>query len=289
MPTRWMIAGLAVWCSLSPGCTVTTSHDSFNAADSVKRVQAQAGSPRKQALGNWVEGVPSWSTPTFSQRYVVRGLRDVDIMERQYDTQAGQWSEVTHHGDAGFDIFCAASARQDLFCFAGFAGNGDLVLEQWTAEPVVRAAGGETIPVLTTEGMVVKGLRKVEIYRGPVAEELIALEFDAEGRFMLSLVRSGTVFALLRFDNEPSATPVVVSDSLTIPELAVVKRMRKLHHQTYGRVWELQDEVMFSIKVAFLDQDNDGVFDGSPLIGNRAFFAAAGFEDYDSWLSLLGP
>lgn len=257
---------------------------------------AQVQSPLPSAaagLGSWSEGVPVWSTSTESQRFVIRGFRDVEVIDRKLNATTGQWSSVTHYGSASFSVRDGASAGEDQLCFAGFAADGDFVLERWSLVPVAATSstGGPSAQVLNQDGLPLKRMRKTEICRGPVADELRGIEFDAEGRYIMAHVVLQSQHLLYRFDNQENTDPVVVMDAYSLPELPLMTTMVKAHSSTYGRVLLLDDAPGgdYGIRVALVDPDNDGHFDAPPMVGDRAYFMAAGFYDPGAWVSLVGP
>lgn len=246
------------------------------------------GSPSGDAAEWSPGGVPTWITSTFKQVYTIRDFRDVEVLDRQLNPQTGEWASFTFYGSASFDIVRAASAHQDLFCFAGFAVDGDFVVETWRAVPLTQTVDGATVPVTTSEGLAVKRFRKQEIYRGRLVDGLVELEFDFEGRFIMALAEDDGVRWLYRFENEPNTQPQVFSGTPVLPELAEMSFMQKFQHTDLGRVWLLWDEPAYDVQIAFLDDDNDGVFDGTPMVGDRQYYESAGFQDPDVWNDLLG-
>ncbi len=130
---------------------------------------------------------------------------------------------------------------------------------------------------------------KVEIYRGPLAPEVIDLGFDPEQRFLMALLRDGTDVFLFRFDNAASTTPTLVVDSLSVPEAGAMQTIQRWNHEVLGRVRLLSDGPAYSTRIALVDSDNDGSFDGAPIIGDRTIFVTSGIDRCDLWDDLLGP
>lgn len=266
-------------------------------ADLAKEAPLEAAiqsSPSEQDHSEWTEGVLAWRTPTFEQSYGASNFSFVTFTDRQLNSGTGEWSERTVAGSTAFDIVRIASARRDLFCVAGLTQSGSLVLERWELIPVMVTVslpegGTATTAALDGNGMVIKRLAKTELYRGPLATEIHGLDYDDDDRFILCLTSHSGLYALYRFESSSFSTPVALLDSGTLPELAQMSFLSKHDHTLLGRVWRLDDNLIFSVRILFIDSDNDGAFDGSPVVGDRAFYATTGLDEYEQWDSLTSP
>lgn len=240
------------------------------------------GSYDDSGVVTWIDG---WD---FIQRYFCVDFSDLSVRDDQFDPETGELKTRTHSSSASFDILYVASARLDLFCVAGFAPNGDFVLERWKLKPKVAYPGGP--PATDLNGMVIKAFKKTEIFRGPLASELIDVDFDPEARFMIALVRDpGGDYVLYRFDNAPSTTPVWLYDSVVLPELAAMTFLNRFDHYQLGRVWSMDDDFDYQLRILLIDSDNDGVFEDPPLIGDPTFYEANGLDTPEDWDDLRSP
>ena len=229
--------------------------------------------------GFWEPGSVVWRDSTHQQDLHMTDFEFVDIVDRYYDPPTGTWIEGVTHGSTSYSILRFGSAGADWFCFAGLAGNGDFVLERWKLKPKGGMVPPPPYPLL-------KIIKKIEVYRGQLADKVAGVGFDPERRFIIALLRDSAGTYLYRFDHQPSATPVLLYDESTLPELASMTTLDRYDHAVVGRVWTMQDNWIYSVQVVLIDSDNDGEFEGPPLIGNRTFFQAAGLNDPTQWDNL---
>ena len=250
----------------SGGTDATAARDDADAAG------AEAG------LGFMEEGMPIWSNGNFRQTLFATNFRDIRVLDEM--KSGGTWSSLSFTRTANFDVLRVASATRDVFALAGFDEDGDFVLQRWKLQSNIAVEP----PVLVPKHFVV-----VEIFRGPLAPEIRALEFDAETRFILALLRDPPISTLYRFENVPGATPTVHSDSTAVPALAVMNYMKKFDHSEVGRLWRLDDNPVYNFRVFLVDFENDGVFDGPPFPITRLAWESTGLDAYDFWDPLMGP
>ncbi len=274
---------------------VGAEQESDQASDGVGHdhggVAAASGASERDGHGYMEPGMPVWRSATLRQTLFAEEFRDIDIREEIPDGQGG-WLSKTYSKTASFDVMRLACAKKDVFAFAGFdPTTGDLVIQRWKLKALkfqlapIPIGGGPIPPVFIN-----KAFRIAEIYRGPLAPEIRAFEFDAEARFVLALLDDGMGTATLySFDNVVNATPVVLSDSNAVPELAEMNHMKKFDHSQVGRLWRLDDHPIYEKRVFLVDFDNDGFFDGPPTALDRLTWEASGLDDYSYWNSLMGP
>jgi len=167
-------------------------------------------------------------------------------------------------------------------------------LEAWElippqASPSVLGAGGLGQPSSTT-GLNPKRFYKTELFRGQLADVVMSLDFDDDGRFLLALMRTGSQRFLYRFDAAGIQAPQLLFDTTTLPELAAMVRIEKFQHAVLGRVWAIvDDDIPYTTQILLTDSNNDGTFDPNPIIGDFTLFQSAGLEDYGLWDPLTGP
>lgn len=256
--------------------------------ESVREKSVESSSA--QGLGfSWASGVFVWIDTDTRQKFELTDFRDLVVIDERLNNATREWESIRHTSSASFHMMRTASAHDDVFCFAGFAANGDFVLQRWLLFPQEADVAGSSEPLVNRDGLVPKSFRKTDIFRGTLCEGVVALEFDLEERFMLALTRTGSDYRLYRFENRPGATPNLVLESSSTPELADMRFLQKLQHGVLGRVWMLSSDIGMTSRIVLVDAYNDGAFDGAPLIGGSAYFASIGFDDYTQWDPLLGP
>ena len=229
----------------------------------------------------------NWHEPGFVQRYHAADFQFFTVTDSALDPQTGAWNSVSFSQSSSFSFLCVGSARKDVWCLAGLApSSGDFVLERWQLKPKkFQASGGSSLP----PGLISKRFATTGIYRGPLADSVVAVDFDPEGRFMMALVRNnGGPTILYRFDNQVNASPIVELDSSMIPELSQMTFMNRMQHATLGRVWIMRDSLNEDFSIALVDADNDGFFEGPPLDGHGAFWRTSGLDEYNMWDPLTG-
>jgi len=254
-----------------------------------------ARTSRSNSLASWAWGSLSWLIyPTYSQRFSVQNFREVVVREESTDSITGAKAAIEHLGSSSFNIRATASARRDVFAFGGYARNNDFVLEVWELKPPessasVLGAGGLAQPD-SSVNLIPKRFYKTEIFRGPLADFVLGMDMDSEGRFIIALMGAGNDRFLYRFDTGGLQPPQLLFDVSTLPELASMVRIQKFQHAVLGRTWSLtDDDLPYSVQILLTDSDNDGVFDGSPIVGDQALFQAAGIDAYEHWDSLDEP
>jgi hypothetical protein len=237
-------------------------------------------------------GIPSWADPGFRQVYGQSGSREFRVHDSGADPTSDTWQTLVHRERTSFDIHSVGSATKDVFCLAGFASNADFVLERWELVPATGpdSSAPETSAWPRAHGLVHKAFQRTVLHRGPLAKEVVSVEADPEDRFVIAELRAddGTV-ALYRFACIEAATPELLWDSTMLPELEQAESLQRFQHALFGRVWFLSNRTNHQWEIALVDADNDGSFDGPPLVGDPAFFDRIGFGVWDEWDPLLGP
>ena len=237
---------------------------------------------------SYEEGVYSWLDDDYRQSYSVRGFKEVIVLEEAKNLLTQTWESAETVDSASFTIHLTASASQDLYSFAGFGRNGDLVLEAW--DLVLRdrpGLGGGTIPPASSTVLEAMRFDKREIFRGSLCEKILGLEYDADGRYHILFGESQGVRTVYQIANIEGATPVPIMDSVGFPELLTMQFMTKFEHQDLGRTLVFENGVSASMKFIAIDSDNDGVFEGPPLSDSTANLEASGLDHYTKWNSLI--
>jgi len=92
---------------------------------------------------------------------------------------------------------------------------------------------------------------------------------------------------LLQIDaQDPTTPPLLLYDSSTIPELNDVQYAQKADHALLGRVFKFGTAFASHRRIMLVDANNDGSFDGPPLVGDDEYFASQGLDRYEDWFSL---
>lgn len=231
-------------------------------------------------------GMPIWRAATLRQTLFATNFREIRILDEVQDQ--GEWVGLAHTRTADFDVLRIASAKKDLLALGGFDASGDFVLQRWKLKSVLGLASAQVGGQIQA-GLLHKVFQVSEIYRGPLAPEIRALEFDAEARFILALMGDPAGVTLYSFQNAMGTTPAVISDSSAVPDLAAMNFMKKFDHSQVGRLWRLDDHPVYALRVFLVDFDNDGIFDSAPIPFDRQAWEATGLDEYAFWDSLTGP
>jgi len=252
--------------------------------EDIRRLEAARG---LVGPGDMEQGVFVWSEPGFRQKYYGTNFREFEVLDEVLDG-AGEWIGKVHARRADFQVICVASARKDVLAMAGFAENGDFVLQRWTLE-ALDTEGAEAPAEAGRARLIDKRFVVTDIFRGPLAQGVAGLDFDLEQRFLVALVKDGRTTTLYAFDNVAGAVPRVLTDAQRLPALATMTNVQKFDHGKLGRVWRLDNFPLMSRSILLIDAANDGAFDGEPELVERANLEARGMDDYALWNSLHGP
>ncbi len=236
---------------------------------------------------SWGEGVPLWVEDDFAQELHAVNFREVWIVDRARDPATGEWVEVERaRATTSYRAWKFAPAHVDVLGVAGFAPNGDVVIERWDLVPTGAPPGPEAAD-LPERLRTPKRFDRTTLYRGPLGEGLHGLGFELHGRYLLALVKQADGAQLVRFDSASPAIPRVVLDSATLPELAAMRTLDRFRHRTLGPVWRMQDHPLaYTTRIVLADRDGEGVFDAEPLVGDGAWFDARGLARAEDWDSL---
>ncbi|MCC6408702.1 MAG: hypothetical protein IT453_16180 [Planctomycetes bacterium] len=229
-----------------------------------------------------------WRAPGFKQRFTAVNFNSVLVMDSAQDA-GGAWQSVTHQSSANFSVMHVASGALDRFAVFGLTRDKKPVVELWNlvaaAGTVVLhgSSGGTTSPQL-----VPKGFLKTRIYTGAPNQGAVAFEYDPAARYVVCAIRDpqGEVSLLQINAQNPSTPPVVLCNSTTVPELNDVRYALKADHTALGRVIKFGTAFKSHKRIMLVDASNDGVFDGPPLVGDDAYFAAQGLDTFEDWIDL---
>ena len=245
---------------------------------------------------SYEEGLPVWHEQDFRQTLLMSlpgsdQPGEVELLQEAREPGSESWHESSVRADMNFRAWWGESAGRDRLALAGYTPDGELVIERWIVErPGAQVPDvGESPPIGASCAAPPLGFRIVELYRGRPEPRLIDFDYDFEGRFVLALMRDDEASYLYRFEARPGAEPRVLMDSRDLPELAAATSLGALRHAELGRVWILDDGFPYQTRILLVDANNDGEFDGDPLIGDEAFFEAAGLARWTDWDALLGP
>ncbi len=242
------------------------------------------------------DGFTVWDDTEIRQSYGATNFREVSVLDEYLKAAPGDPASVAHSGASNFDFWCIESAGLDKYCVAGIGASGDFILERWELVPATVASRSEPAArplVVTQSGEVLsKDFQKTRIFEGPLGVSVISVGFDPEERFMLALLTDDQgLTTIYKFDNVKGAVPIPVYDSITYPELATLGHFNRFDHKaTLSRVWILSALSLYGdLQMMMFDDDNDGEFDGEPLIGNDEYFESVGYPVvFPYWDSLDG-
>lgn len=227
------------------------------------------------------DGVLAWREPNSSQRFTGKNFAALEVTDYTRDPQTGAWDSRTHFKSATYSIMRVSSARKDLYAIAGLARDGDFVLESWQLIAGIVPPGGN--PQLPPKAFSIE-----RIYKGRLGTGVIAMDYDPEGRFMLTLLRDGEDSVLYKFNSQAGSPAVELYHSSNFPEWATMGRVWRFDHTHLGRVWQFSEWKFGGDQIWLVDSDNNGSFDGSPIVGTYEFFEVSGLSDIDDIDELLG-
>jgi len=247
------------------------------------------------SIGDWADqgytvggDLLGWREAGFEQHFTAVNFNSVRVTDSVQDP-SGAWQSVTHQSSASFSVLHVASGGLDRYAVFGLMRNKEPVVELWDLVPdegtvvVQGAVGGATSPQL-----VPKKFQKTRIFKGAPDQGAVAFEYDPAGRYVVCAIRGpqGEV-SLLQIDaQDPAASPVILYDSTAIPELNEVQYAQKADHVLLGRVFKFGTAFASHRRIMLVDTDNDGVFDGAPLVGDDDFFETLGLDVFEDWTSL---
>lgn len=276
----------------------------LNVGEKTAREGTEASGPQASAVvqpvaevekAYWVPGVSTWFEAGFQQSYTGVNLRHFTFTDRKLSSISGQWHERSVSTSTSFSVLHNASARKDRFAVAGFADGGALIVECWTLVPVmvtVNLPNGGTAQAeaVDSNGMTIKRLDKLEVFRGGLGSEILGFEYDADGRFVLLLVADQGVHRLYSIESSAGATPQELFNSNLVAGLENMKHLAVFGHTVVNRIWCFENELVNSTSaIMFVDGDNDGVPDGGPYSGDWTYFASIGLVMDENWFAFHHP
>jgi len=282
------IAAAVWWASGDRDAEVV---DDERRADDDARSDDSVPIPRLEGMGYAVSPYgPVWADDEFTQEFAVFDSQTLVVHDRVLDPATGEWTDTYHQGNCTWTIKRRCSAGRDVFGLAGWGRDGALIVQRWDLVDMqvggAVPAGGQGAPT----GQAQKVFMRTELYRGQLgADRIFDLEFDIERRFMILLFDQEGVRWLYEFPNEADTTPVPLVSSSDYPELGLMTWVGLLHHTALGYVWLLRQEDTVDVQMLFIDSDNDGQFDGSPIIGDWDFLEGLGLTDMQDWHDLHSP
>ncbi|MEW5749018.1 MAG: hypothetical protein AB1793_09595 [Candidatus Thermoplasmatota archaeon] len=234
------------------------------------------------------DGLTAWREPGFEQRYTAENFNSVLVTDSAQDA-GGEWQSVTHQSSANFSVLHVASGGRDRYAVLGLTREKEPVVELWnlvsdSGTVVLLGGSGGSIP----PQLVPKRFRKTRIFEGVPDQGAVALEYDPAGRYVVCAIRDpqGEVSLVQINAQDLAAPPVVLYDSTAIPELNDLQYAQKGDHVVLGRVFVFGTAFASHRRIMLVDSDNDGVFDGAPLIGDDDFFESLGLDVFEDWTSL---
>ncbi len=222
----------------------------------------------------------TWQEPGFKQ-YADIAPDSVGIVDQVIDSLTGQSSWRVYRTSPAFTVHDVGFGSKDNYAVGGVAPNGDIVIETWrleTSTPIL--SGGAGAPQ--------KSVVRREVFRGDLGQEagIPYLGYDIDLRFVIALVRTSSDGATraYRFENQVGAVPVSLIDPHLYPEIDGMRYVRRAQHAVLGRTWYFDDWPGFgTTRILFVDADNDGMFDGPPMIGDQDYFLSLGIMGDPNW------
>lgn len=237
-------------------------------AVSYGREMIEEGAPQRSesSVGEYLV---AWQQPGFVQRYGgvnFNSLRVIDEVERA----SGEWESLVHQGSATFFVWRTKAAGLDEYALIGSARDGDVVIELWTlvgedGNVVHHGELGATIPSSELEP---KRFSKRRIVEGFTGYSAVDVDVDPDLRFVVFLVTApdGAVEFYQLDLEDPAGAPLMLAESGSIPELGSALRVQRFDHVTLGRVYRVETSRDLDKVILFVDLDNNGQFDGGPLV-----------------------
>jgi hypothetical protein len=148
----------------------------------------------------------------------------------------------------------------------------------------------------TQHGLTPKRLKRTPII-DPGDSEVVDILLDKQNRYALALLKDTTGTNLQRYELDGASVSGVstIASEAAYEYLFLIDYMNQFKHSTLGTVIALQhvgpgiptleNETLGSFEYAmlFVDSENDGTFDSSPIEGERSFLEAAGLMEFDDY------
>lgn len=219
-------------------------------------------------------GMPAWVEEDYRQVYTVIDYRDVEVVDFTRDPQSGVWSQDLYAESTALDIASVCSNGADRYFFAEDAGLGETRIIRWELKK------RKVSQVSPPPGQLPKVWKKQELYQGVIPTPVVSIAADPEERFLMILAGPSSSRALFMLS---LANPVLQAPILSAqqqPVLQTAETLSRFGHQYLGRLWLLSCRPDVSMScILFTDQDNDGIFDGSPIVGDYHALRVSGELD----------
>lgn len=229
----------------------------------------------------------------FFGRSLIKEPNRVIVESHEKSRSDGVYHEWTAHRDTTFEVTCVCARHANEFYVYGRNSQSAPVLERWDLSPW--PSGGyhtERNAAQSPVGISVRPSDTIVKYSGPFVEpalrtppvitqtaltaptlpdEVVEMEVDPEGRFLIFLVKDAQgVAALIRYDI-PNASVTTIATAASTPLLQSATGCRFLDSTTEGRLIQAGSGGLYTLYLR--DADNDGVFEDS-------FKLKAGAEHY---------
>lgn len=205
----------------------------------------------------------------------------LEVLDLYLDGKGREGIRTAHKVELDLRPWDVTSAGLDRFAVTGMDGAGGIVVETWTLEdaPALSLKGA---PLEADERgpAVARQFRKFRIYEGEPADSVGPLVFDSRARSLLFLTFQGQQAELVRLKNAPGAMPERILDSDECPALLRLEAGNVFYQDGVGTCYEfvpgLQGQITDAPGLLFIDKEDDGAFDGPPLVATSAALAARG-------------
>lgn len=229
-----------------------------------------------------------WVLPGFVQTYAGENFSTLVVTDKAL-LSTGDWEELQHQDSASFILMHVACGKLDEFALLGFDRADNIIIALWSL-----VGGSGTAVRHGTNGAVPSGLlrpkefKKKRLFKGLPGSAPRGLELDPDGRFVVYVTKSpNQITTVFQLDcQDPNAIPVELLNSTQIPELSDIEHLEKFDHAALGRVYVCETSIVNRTRVIFVDANNDGVFDGAPIVGDDTLIDSLGLGNYEYWINL---
>ncbi len=291
---QWLLPLLLCSCEATGELASNSAVSDESASDLISDSEAVSEALKSEPVNvlttspgcEWEAGLLAWRQPGFRQTYTAVNFNTL-VVHDAVESSAGEWEPVSHRGNTNFILMDVASAGLDDYVLLGFTRDGDIVIERWVlglgGGAVVERGRGAALP---SPSLAPKEFIKTNLFQGLPEHKPLVIEADPSGRFVIFALRDpGGITTVYQLDcSIPGKSPVALTDSAKIPELGSITSVGKFDHVALGRTYSFDTEAPRPGRVVFIDGNDDAIFDGSPLVGDEAYFRTLG--PWQDWRSL---
>ena len=234
----------------------------------------------------------AWSEGPFRQWYTAKNFNSLTVRETELNDDGDASGTVEYTSSARFTVMRIATGSRDSFTLYGFAQDNELVVEQWEVIPkgqniVVSGSGVQS----GQDELFAKQFDKKRIFKGLAHHLPLAVDADPLGRFVVIVDRSPLgVVSIRQIWATDGVPPTTLTASDAIPEVLEITSVNKYDHSDLGRVYFCtSDNFIDGHAIMLVDLEDDGNFDGSPIVASYEEFSQRGLIGYDVMRFLNRP